>query len=73
MIFRLRGPDGSAVVDHVVEVDRDQQRWLGFAGAPRPGAGWPAGTYAGDVTLERSAAEGPLSVTLERSIQLFEP
>ncbi|HEX6110857.1 MAG TPA: M23 family metallopeptidase [Geminicoccaceae bacterium] len=73
VIFRLRGPDGGAVVDHVVEVDHDQQRWLGFAGAPRPGAGWPAGTYEGDVTLERSAAEGPLSVTLERSIQLFEP
>ena len=71
--FRLRAPDGSAVIDHVMEVDQDQQRWLGFAGAPRPGVGWPAGTYAGEVTLERMTAEGPRHVSLERSVELLEP
>jgi Peptidase family M23 len=71
--FRLRGPDGGNVVDHVMEVDQDQQRWLGFAGAPRPGAGWTPGTYAGEVTLERSTAEGARRVTLDRSVALVGP
>jgi Peptidase family M23 len=71
--FRLRGPDGGNVVDQVVEIDQDQQRWLGFAGAPRPGAGWVPGTYAGAVTLERSTAEGARRVTLDRSVELLAP
>jgi hypothetical protein len=71
--FRLRGPDGGNVVDHVMEVDQDQQRWLGFAGAPRPGAGWTPGTYAGEVTLERWTAEGARRVTLDRSVALVGP
>jgi Peptidase family M23 len=71
--FRLRGPDGGNVVDHVMELDQDQQRWLGFAGAPRPGTGWPTGTYAGEVTLERMTADGARRVTLERSVDLREP
>ena len=69
--FRLRGPDGGAVVDHAREIERAQQRWLGFAGAPRPGEAWPAGTYAGEVLLER--AEGSQRVRLERSVELLEP
>jgi Peptidase family M23 len=68
--FRLRGPDGATVVDHVIEIEKDQQRWLGFAGAPRPGQGWPAGTYTGEVALERAMAE---RITLERSVELLEP
>jgi hypothetical protein len=71
--FRLRGPDGHDVVDHVMEVDQDQQRWLGFAGAPRPGAGWPAGTYAGEVALERMTAAGVQRVTLDRTVDLMAP
>jgi Peptidase family M23 len=71
--FRLRGPDGGTVIDHVTEVDHGQQRWLGFAEAARPGAGWPAGTYAGEVTLERMTADGPRRVRLDRSLDLLEP
>jgi Peptidase family M23 len=71
--FRLRGPNGGNVVDHVMEVDQDQQRWLGFAGAPRPGASWAPGTYAGEVTLERATAGGPQRLTLERSVALVAP
>jgi Peptidase family M23 len=71
--FRLYGPDGASVVDHVMEIDKNQQRWVGFAGAPRPGTAWPAGTYAGEVLLERVTADGPQRVTLERSVELLEP
>ena len=70
--FRLRGPDGGSVVDHAIEIERSQQRWLGFAGAARPGAAWPAGTYAGEVVLERVVADRPQRLTLERSVELRE-
>jgi hypothetical protein len=70
--FRLRGPDGGMVVDHVMQIDAGQQRWLGFAGAARPGQAWPAGTYAGEVVLEREMAAGPQRVTLERAVALLE-
>jgi len=68
--FRLRMPDGATVVDHAMQIDDDQQRWLGFAGAVRPGNSWPAGIYAGEVALERAPAE---RITLKRSIELLEP
>ncbi len=68
--FRLRGPDGGTVVDHVMRIDEGQQRWLGFAGAPRPEQAWPAGTYAGEVVLERDQAGGSRRVTLERAVAL---
>jgi Peptidase family M23 len=71
--FRLRSPDGGNVVDHVMEIDEEQQRWLGFAGAPRPGAAWPPGTYAGAITLERTTADGSRRVTLDRSVDLVAP
>ena len=69
--FRLRGPDGGTLVDHVVKIDQDQQRWLGFAGAPRPGEAWPAGTYSGEVMLERDMADGPQRITLEPQVVLL--
>jgi hypothetical protein len=71
--FRLRGPHGGSIVDHAMEIDKNQQRWLGFAGAARPGTGWPAGTYEGEVALERAMADGPQRITLERSVELLEP
>ena len=60
------------VVDHVMQIDAGQQRWLGFAGAARPGQAWPAGTYAGEVVLEREIAAGPQRVTIERTVPLLE-
>jgi murein DD-endopeptidase MepM/ murein hydrolase activator NlpD len=71
--FRLRRPDGGSVVDHAIEIEKDQQRWLGFAGAARPGTVWPAGTYAGEVVLERASADRPQRITLERSVELLVP
>lgn len=72
VFFQLYGPDGGAVVDHVTELERDYHVWLGYAGAPRPGARWPAGRYAGRITLQRMTDEGLQSATLERSIELVE-
>jgi hypothetical protein len=68
--FRLRGPDGGSLLDHVTRINAGQQRWLGYAGAPRPGSAWPAGTYAGEVVLERDMAGRPQRVTIERAVAL---
>jgi hypothetical protein len=73
VVFRLHGPDGGIVVDHVMQIDHGQQRWLGFAGAPRPGARWQAGAYTGRITLERMTTDGPQHLSLERSIELLDP
>jgi len=71
--FRMRGPNGATVVDHAMKLEEAKQRWFGYAGARRPGTRWPAGPYAGEITLERTTPDGPRRVTLERSVELREP
>ncbi len=71
--FRLRGPDGGAILEHAFEIDQRRQRWLGFVGERRPGEHWPAGTYAGELVLERASAAEPEVVTIERQVELVEP
>jgi Peptidase family M23 len=63
----LAGPDGGAVVDRTVEVDKAWPHWFQFAGAKRPGATWPPGTYTGEVTLERA---GIAPVAIRHTIEL---
>jgi murein DD-endopeptidase MepM/ murein hydrolase activator NlpD len=70
--FRLRGPDGGTVVDHAMTIEEGKQRWVGFAGVARPGASWPAGTYTGEVVLERATGDEPERATLRRSVELVE-
>jgi murein DD-endopeptidase MepM/ murein hydrolase activator NlpD len=65
--FRITGPDGAPVLAHTVELDRSWANWFQFAGARRPGDAWPAGTYVGEVTLQR---EGLAPVSLERTVEL---
>ena len=65
--FRLMGPGGTSVLDQEVVVDRARQRWFQFVGARRPGAAWPAGTYTGEVTLERA---GTAPLMLRRTVEL---
>jgi len=65
--FSIQGPDQAPVLAHTVALDRNAMRWFQFAGARRPGAAWPAGTYTGKVTLERNGAE---PVSLERVVEL---
>lgn len=71
--FQMRGPNGETVVDHAVEIDQARQRWLGFAGKPRPGDRWPAGTYAAEITLERRGATGASTVTIAPRVALVAP
>jgi murein DD-endopeptidase MepM/ murein hydrolase activator NlpD len=68
--FRLRAPEGGAVVERTMALERDQQRWFGFAGAKRPGERWPPGRYAGEVALETAAPGGKVQVVAERSVEL---
>ena len=64
--FAITGPDGP-VLSHTVELDRSWVSWFQFVGARRPGDAWPAGTYVGEVTLQR---DGIAPVSLERSVEL---
>jgi hypothetical protein len=65
--FTIAGPDGAPVVAQTVELDRSWAHWFQFVGARRPGDAWPAGTYAGEVTLLR---DGLAPVSLKRSVEL---
>ena len=65
--FTITGPDGAPVLAHTVALDRSFARWFQFVGAKRPGDAWPAGTYSGEVTLQR---EGLAPVSLEREVEL---
>lgn len=52
--FRLQGPDRNVVIDRSLEIGQTRQRWFSFASAPRPFGGWPAGTYRGEVRVQRA-------------------
>ena len=80
--FRITGPDGTAVLEHAVDLEKGRKRWFQFAGARPPGntrpaatnsgarppgETWPAGTYTGEVTLERAGIE---PVAIRRTVQL---
>ena len=55
--FAITGPDGAPVLAHTVEVEQGFARWFQFVGARRPGDAWPAGTYRGEVTLQRDGLD----------------
>ena len=65
--FTITGPDGAPVLAHTVEVEKGFARWFQFVGARRPGDAWPAGTYAGEVTLQRDGLD---PVSLARTVEL---
>lgn len=50
----IRGPGGSAVLDHAARLERTQAWAMCAAGRPAPPGGWPAGTYVGEATVERA-------------------
>jgi hypothetical protein len=68
--FRILGPAGEPLVDHTVAIDAAHRTWSGFAGAPRPGEGWPAGAYRGEVMLERGDTAIRQRVVLQREVAL---
>jgi hypothetical protein len=65
--FTIVGSNGASVLDRRVDLDKGWQHWFQFVGARRPGEAWPAGSYTGNVTLERA---GMAPVTLQRRVEL---
>ena len=65
--FELSGPDGAPIVDRTLDLEKGWRRWFQFMGDKRPGERWPAGTYAGEVTLERA---GIPPATIRRTVEL---
>ncbi|MBY6201213.1 M23 family metallopeptidase [Maritalea mobilis] len=53
LLFRIFGPDGTAIHENRVELDRTQAQLFRASGRRPPAEGWPAGAYAGEVTLVR--------------------
>jgi hypothetical protein len=54
VVVRLTGPDGAQMAERVEPMDKDQAWRFVAAGKKRPAGKWPAGTYAGSVTVERA-------------------
>lgn len=68
MRFNIAGPEGWRHDLHV-EFPKPQAQLFRASGRKRPPDGWPAGTYAGTVTLERNGevlGEQQLSVSISR-------
>jgi hypothetical protein len=53
---RLYGPDGALISEAARVQPRDQAQASLFAGRQPPQAGWPAGDYRAEATLERNGA-----------------
>ena len=65
--LRITAPDGTALVDDLTTLEKASRRWFQFAGKRRPDAGWPAGSYQGEVRLERAGLD---PITLTRTVEL---
>lgn len=50
---RLHGADGNPLGRNSVTLDRNKAQYMLFAGAKRPAAGWPPGTYKAVVEVTR--------------------
>lgn len=59
--FRIRAPDGRVILDKATRIDRTQARRFAFAGVRRQTNRWPAGTYNGDVSLQRESGRAAVS------------
>ncbi len=53
----IQGPDGAEVISDETPLERTQALLFRAAGLRAPPEGWPAGTYAGTVTLLRDGEE----------------
>lgn len=67
--LRLVDPMGRAVVDQVMEQDRDQAFAIRWAGRRRPETGWPAGQWRAEVEVRR----GSERFMLDRPIEIGPP
>ena len=47
----LRGPDGNAVSDNRIQIEKTLARYFRFVGRKKPTDGWPVGTYTGEIAV----------------------
>lgn len=52
--FSIIGPDGSTLVENMMEYDRSKALMFAYTGKKRKEASWPAGTYKGRYLLTRN-------------------
>lgn len=74
--MRLTGPDGSALAEKTIAVDRSTLLAYPYIGRRRPDAGWPAGHYAGTVRVVPGPARAEAGGTggpVERTVGLELP
>ncbi len=63
--FRLIAPDGTAVADRLVVLEKRQARRFQYAGEKLRRATWPLGRYRGEVTVTRRGL-APSAATVAR-------
>jgi murein DD-endopeptidase MepM/ murein hydrolase activator NlpD len=69
--IRLIGPDGAPVVDSTETIAETFIQRSRFAGARRPPAGWPPGTYRGEYVVRRTESGATrIVVEIAREIEL---
>jgi murein DD-endopeptidase MepM/ murein hydrolase activator NlpD len=65
IVLRIVAPDGTVVLDHATTIDRRSIRRFAFGGKRTPPGTWPAGTYRGEVVVQRNGAETRRAETIE--------
>ena len=69
--LRITGPNGATVIDYKNVLPKRQARRTISAGRKKPGPFWPAGTYHGEIVIERVDASGQTQrFTARRTIEL---
>ena len=69
--LRITGPDGASVTDHSNVLPKRQARRTIYAGQRKRGLFWPAGTYHGEIVIERRDASGQTQrFTARREVEL---
>lgn len=52
--MRFTGPNGQVLIDQNIPIPDRKARWYQYVGKKRPGFGWPAGAYHGEVSVTRT-------------------
>lgn len=68
LLMVIAGPDGAEIVRRETVLDRDQAWRMEASGRKAPAGGWPAGSYTGEVRLERAGLPPqtrPATITLQ--------
>ena len=69
--LRITGPDGATIVDYSNVLLRRQARRMISAGRKKRGLFWSAGTYHGEIVIERRDASGEtLRFIARRDVEL---